>query len=210
MAETSGGWKYTDSVPEARRAALAGPGSYERMIRLVVEDARVVGTRAQPGMDPGLTDCVQPIFTLEFANTGDALFNGPFGYRAQYWAGAETGLAGNAALLAALAPKLLGSVDPTTVPELAKIDVCASVAAASAKIWIMEIPSLLMNPTRDLTVERWVAEADRGVELARWGLCAPVVSRFEVKGGLIDAYGNEVVPSRKIRRHFDIYHYGFS
>ncbi len=178
MVETSGWWKYTDSVSEARRAVLAAPGSYSQMIQLAVGDARVVGMLAQPGMDPGLTDCVQPIFTLTLAKSGDALFNGPFGYRAQCWTGAESGLAANAALLAALAPKLLGSIDPKTVPELAKVDACASVAAASAKIWIMEIRSLLANPTKDLAVERWVAEADKGVALARWGLCAPVVSRL--------------------------------
>ena len=45
----------------------------------------------------------QPIFTLELKGSGDALFNGPFGYRAQYLLGPNIGLAANAALLAALA-----------------------------------------------------------------------------------------------------------
>jgi hypothetical protein len=203
-------WGYTDNVPQERRDELAAPGSYSNIVRLVVADAQVVRARAQPGSDRGLTDCVQPIFTLELARYGDAFFNGPFGYRAQYFMSPGLGLAANFALLAALAPKLLGAVDVSAVPGLAKIDICASLAAASAKIWIAEIPSLLLSPTRDLAVARWVSEAERGVELAGWGLCAPAASKFDVKGALMDPYGNEVVPSRKVRRHFDIHHYGFS
>lgn len=210
MIETPRKWKYTDNVTEARRTALAAPGSFEVLVQSVSDDASIVKITAKPGWDSGLTDCVQPIFVVDLPKTGDALFNGPWGYRAQYWASAEQGLAGNSMLLAALAPKLLGAVDTKAVPDLAKIDICASLHAASAKIWIKESQSLLVNPTRDLNVDRWALEAQKGVELALWGLCAPEVSKFEVKGALIDSYGNEVVPFRKIRRHYDIYHYGFS
>jgi hypothetical protein len=83
-------------------------------------------------------------------------------------------------------------------------------APTSAKFWIQEIPSLLQNPTIDLKVERWYAEAQRGVQLAQWGLSAPGETKFVVKGALLDPWGNEVVPSRKITRHYDIHHYGFS
>jgi hypothetical protein len=212
MTEIGDAWKYTESVPETRRSTLAAPRSFREMIRLVVEDVSVVRVRAKPGCAPSSTHCIQPIFTLELKGSGDALFNGPFGYRAQYLLGPNIGLVANAALLAALAAKLLGAVDTVAEPALAKIDVCQSLAAASAKLWIdeAESASIFANPTRELAVERWVAEADNGVELAKWGLCAPHASRFEVKGALIDAYGNEVVPARKIRRHFDIHHYGFS
>ncbi len=68
----------------------------------------------------------------------------------------------------------------------------------------------LANPPRDLEIDRWVSEAANGVQLAHWGLAAPLVSWFEVKGALVDPYGNEVVPYRKIRRHYEIFHYGFS
>jgi hypothetical protein len=203
-------WKYTDGVSDDRRATLAGPGSFDEVIRLVFDDARVIRARAQSGSDRGLTDCVQPIFTLELPNTGDALFNGPWGYRAQYWVSPGQGLAANCMLLAALTPKLLGAMNTREEQSLAKLDVCASLHAASAKIWIQEVPSLLINPTADLDVERWALEARNGVELARWGLSAPQVTKFEVKGALMDPYGNEVVPVRKVRRHYDIHHYGFS
>jgi len=210
MIDTLAAWKYTDRVDEARRAALANTGSFDEMVRFVSDDAREIRARSETGRDRGLTDCIQPIFTLELPNAGDPLFNGPWGYRAQYWVSAGHGLAGNSALLAALAPRLLGAMDTRAEPRLAKIDVCASLHAASAKIWIQEIPSLLIDPTADLNVERWVFEARNGVELARWGLAAPLVTKFEVKGALIDPYGNEVVPLRKVRRHYEIHHYGFS
>jgi hypothetical protein len=119
-------------------------------------------------------------------------------------------LAANTALLAALAPKLLGAVDVGAVPDLMKIDLYASLHAASAKIWIQEIPSLLRDSDADLDVERWVSEARRGCRLARTALLAPKVTTFEVKCALIDPYGNEVVPRAKVRRHYDIHHYGFS
>lgn len=203
-------WRYTNSVPETRRAALAEPGCFAELVAFVKEDAEEIHVRACRGADPGLTDCIQPIFTLKLPKTGDPLFNGPWGYRAQYWLSPLTGLTANATLLAALMPKLLAAVDIDAAPELAKINVCTSLCATSAKIWIQEIPSLLLNPTTDLDIERWREEAQRGVQLARWGLSAPEVARFEVKGALIDPHGNEVVPTRKILRHQDIHHYGFS
>ena len=203
-------WKYTEHVDEARRAVLAAPGSFEEIIRFVKVDARVTGVRTEPGRDEGLRDCLQPIFTIELPNAGDPLFNGPWGYRAQYWMSAGHGLAANTALVVALFPKLLDAVDITAVPDLMKIDLRASLHAASAKIWIQEIPSLLKDAKPDLDVERWASEARRGVPLACTGLLAPMVTVFEVKGALIDPYGNEVVPRAKVQRHYDIHQYGFS
>jgi hypothetical protein len=78
------------------------------------------------------------------------------------------------------------------------------------KFWIQDPLFLLVAPTEDLNVQPWLAEAQRGVPLARWGVCAPETTRFEVKGALLDPYGNEVIPSKKIGRHHDIHHYGFS
>lgn len=210
MNDTLRDWKYADSVSQTRRDALAQPGSYEELVRLVTADAREIRVYALPGHDRGLIHCIQPVFEFELPNTGDALFNGPWGYRAQYWASPWQGLAANGRLLASLAPKLLGAVDIAAAPDLAKINVCTSLYAASAKIWIQEIPSLLLQPTVDLDIERWATEATRGVELARWGISAPCVTKFQVKGALLDPYNNEIVPTRKIKRHHDIHHYGFS
>lgn len=203
-------WGYGERVSEQRRATLAAPSSFESLIQMVKEDARDVQARAQPGYDRGLTDCLQPIFTFELPNTGDALFNGPWGYRAQYWISPGSGLAANAMLLAALTPTLLSAVDTAAQPDLAKMDLCASLSAASAKIWIRESTSVLIDAQADLDVERWVRAAENGIELARWGLVAPEATKYEVKGALLDPCGHEIVPSRKIRRHYDIHHYGYS
>jgi hypothetical protein len=196
-------------VPEVRRAALASAGSFQALLEQVVADVCNIRVRAEAGRSHGLTDCVQPLFTFDLPTTGDALFNGPFGYRAQYWARPEQGLMANASLLGALAPKLLGALDTCADPELARIDVCAAIGAASAKIWIRESSSLA-TPSADLAVERWVENARRGVELAKIGLMAPEIAKFEIKGALIDPYGHEVVPADKIRRHYQLHHYGFS
>src|SRR5262245_53768595 len=206
---TAEDWKYGDHVPEARRIALASAGSFVALAEQVVADVSNIRVRAGRGRDKGLTDCVQPLFNIDLPQTGDALFNGPFGYRAQYWVGPDQGLAANARLLAALAPKLLGALVTCTDELLSRIDVCAALSAASAKIWIRE-SSLLIDGRADLNIDRWTDNARNGVELARFGLMAPEISKFEVKGALIDPHGHEVVPVGKIRRHFQIHHYGFS
>jgi hypothetical protein len=203
------GWDYSHHVPEARRITLASAGSFAALLEQVVADVRNIRIRLEAGRAKGLTDCVQPLFNLDLPKTGDALFNGPFGYRAQYWRGPGEGLAANAALLAALAPKLLGALETCTDPELSRIDVCAAIEAASAKFWI-RASSFLMMPTEDLAVARWAENARKGVELAKMGLIAPEITKFEVKGALIDQYGHEVVPADKTRRHYQIHHYGFS
>jgi len=203
------GWEYNDHVPEARRIALGSAGSFPALLEQVVADATNIRVRVESGRAKGLTHCIQPLFNLDLPKTGDALFNGPFGYRAQYWLGPGQGLAANATLLAALASRLLGALETCTDHDLSRIDVCAAIGAASAKIWIRESLSLTA-PSADLNVGRWVDNASKGIELAKLGLMAPEITKFEVKGALIDPYGHEVVPAEKIRRHFQIHHYGFS
>jgi len=210
MQDVDSAWKYSDAVERERRRTLASPASYEELVRLVVEDAQSISARAEPGRDQGLTHCMQAVFEFELPTTGDPLFNVPRGYRAQYWKSPSDGLAANAFLVSVLASRLLGAVDPSSDHRLTSFDVCASLHAASAKLWIQEIPSWLAQPTEDLNVERWLDAARRGVDLARWGVCAMPVVKFQVKGALLDPSGNEVVPLRKIRRHYDIHHYGFS
>jgi hypothetical protein len=201
-------WKYAKGFPVSRREALEAPGSFDELVRLVVADAQNIRFRIESGTDRGLTGCLQPVFNLDLPSTGDALFNGPWGYRAQYWSSAEGGLSANSRLLAALAPKLLAAISPDD-PRLARTNVCTSLRAVSAKIWIREGSGIAEAPI-ELNVDRWVDAWREGVELARMGLTAPSHEKFEIKGAWLDAYGNEVVPSRKVGRHFDIHHYGYS
>src|SRR5258706_6771399 len=210
IPDITSGWLYMDGIPAKRQSALAAPTSFDELVVLAKGEICKIRVRLEPGRDPGLTDCLQPVFSFELPTVGDRLFNGPYGYRAQYWRDPFIGLKANALLVAALTPRLVAVIDGDADASFAKVDVCASLRAISAKFWIQEIPSLLVSPTEDLNVERWRAEAQRGVQLARWGLSAPEVTKFDVKGALLDPHGNERVPSRKIARHYDIHHYGFS
>jgi hypothetical protein len=208
VAATSS-WAYTDRVPQSRRDALARFSSFEELLKAAVADASNIKVVARPGGDHGLTQSVQTVFYVDFPSTGDALHNGPHGYRAQYLLDPWVGLASNHRLIEALTPKLIGSVDLEAQPALRKVNVCASLSATSAKIWIRE-GSVLLEKAEDLAVTSWVAEARRGVELAAWGVMAPTAERFEVKGALLTEEGHEMVPSRKIRRHMQIHQYGYS
>ena len=209
MRDPTTEWRFSVSVDETRRRKLCRAKSFEQLVDEVLDDVRVIRAIAEPGRDPGLTDCFQPVFFLELAVTGDALFNGPQGYRAQYWTDPWRGLEANALLLSALQPKLLAAVDTTDQPKLSEIDVSASLSAVSAKFWIREARSTITK-SRDLQVEPWLSAADNGIEKAISGLAAPQTSKYEVKGALLDKHGNERVPARKIGRHHEIHRFGFS
>lgn len=111
-------WRYTTSLPGTRRTQLLEPTTFAQLIERVLEDVTVTGLKAKPGSDPGLTDCIQPVFTIDLPNTGDALFNGPWGCRAQYWRHPAQGLAANAKILSALArTKAIERGKPTPCPR---------------------------------------------------------------------------------------------
>jgi hypothetical protein len=44
-------WKYTARVSESRQATLASPGSFDRMLQLVTEEACDISVRYEPGRD---------------------------------------------------------------------------------------------------------------------------------------------------------------
>jgi hypothetical protein len=203
------GWNYRDHISEERRARLSSAGSFAALVEFVIGDATNIALRVEPGRAAGLSDCLQPLFTLDLPTTGDAFFSGPFGYRAQYWLGPGNGLAANVAILNALSIKLLAAVAACNDERVARIDVGAAIRAVSAKIWIRE-SSALLNPTADLAVERWAVAAQNGIELAKLGLMGPEATKFEIKGALLDPHGHEVIPASKIARHWQIHHYGYS
>jgi hypothetical protein len=201
-------WIYSSNIDSSRQQSLAKPGSFEELVRITKADILDISVRSEPGRSAGLKHAWQPVFSFHLPTAGDPLFNGPWGYRAQYWLSPEQGLAANAMLISALKPKLLAAVDLDREPDLKKINICSSLVAASAKFWIDEKAQSRFS--RDLAVERWKTEAERGNEKAEWGLCAPEATKFEIKGALIDPYGNELVPEIKICRHIEIHNYGFS
>jgi hypothetical protein len=208
-ATSTSSWAYTARVSQSRRQALARFASFAELVKAAVADASNIKAVARPGNDRGLTQTFQPIFYVDLPSTGDALHNGPHGYRAQYLLDPWIGLAANNRLIEALTPKLMNSVDLDAQPALRKVNICSSLSASSAKIWVRE-GSELLEDSEDLAVASWLEEARCGVELAKWGLMAPLAERFEVKGALLTEEGHEIVPARKVRRHFQIHQYGYS
>jgi hypothetical protein len=193
-------WQYTNRMVESRREALAKPGSYERLIELTVENVRNISFRFKDQIDRKLPRCEQIIFLMEVPTIGDALFNGPYGIRAQYYLDSAWGLAANARLISRLSPKLLAAFDGDD-PDF----VITSLRAASAKIWIFEDDVLNeYDLPPELAIERWKSSGETA------GLIAPYPHRFEVKGALLDSNRNEVVPYGKVDRHYQINDYGFA
>jgi hypothetical protein len=203
------GWSYSNSFSAERRAALDRYESFDALLAAVVADVQFVGAWPKPGVHETLTHCTQPVFSIKLPRTGDALFNGPCGYRAQYWHSPARGLAANAELIEALWPVLRDALTPEQRTSLTAIDLYTALHAASAKVWVVE-SSAYNDPPRDLAVERWLLAADAGNDSARKGLYAPDDGRFEVKGALFDAHRQEVVPRDKVLRHHAIHDYGFT
>ena len=93
MPTAATSWHYTKSVTTERRAALSEPASFDELVALAKGEICHIRLRIQPGRDPGLTDCLQPVFSFDLPGVGDRLFNGPFGYRAQDGKGHSTACA---------------------------------------------------------------------------------------------------------------------
>src|SRR5262245_3916590 len=98
-------WRYTEDVPHVRREKHLMAGSFERMIELVAEDASKISTRLKPNESKRLPESRQVVFSFSLPNVGDAFFNGPYGYRAQYYLSAARGLAANAQLISSMREK---------------------------------------------------------------------------------------------------------
>ncbi|MDM0022105.1 hypothetical protein [Variovorax saccharolyticus] len=99
-ANTTNAWRYSEGMPVDRKAWLAAPGSFAGMAAAAVAAASAPHLRAKPGREGPCVGHWQPIFSFTVPRVvGDALFNGPYGLRAQYWRSPACGLAANAALV---------------------------------------------------------------------------------------------------------------
>lgn len=203
------GWKFAEHFPDERRARLESIRSFDEVVVFVARDMRSVVVSSCRGRDPGLTECVRPVFTVEVPNSFDAFFNSPAGYRAQFLADADLGQAANSRLIHELLGELMNSIAGTAAEELSGIDIKSSLLAASAKVWVHEDDFPFQRLTCDLAVEPWLKASSQYLK-AKWGLCAPQHAKMQIKGAFIDPWGNEVVPKGKIKRRFEIHDYGFS
>lgn len=202
-------WDYAAHIDPHRIARLRECPTFERLVDAIVTEAKVLSVKHQRGRDPTLAGAVQAVAAIELPDTGDLLFNSERGYRGAYWRAPAVGLAANMALIEALRPKLKTALQTASPIELDATTAMRSFEAVSAKVWPDE-GAFDWIDCRCLVVERWISAANRGELRARWGLMAPAVTRFEVKGALFDPHGNEIVPAAKASRHFEIHLYGWS
>jgi hypothetical protein len=143
--------------------------------------------------------------------TCDAFFNGPTGYRAQYYIDPDLGQAANGYTIETLHAKLEHAFLAGQLPDIARDEMVYGLRAASAKIWIEE----QSDRTPALAVDRWVDSArENGGLKSQMALTAPQGVTLEVKGAWIHRASNnvftELVTDEKIKRRFEISATGFS
>ncbi len=210
MKIASAQWKLSERLSQDRRYSLLEPIEYEELVDLAAQDITQITIRIKPGEDPGLTHARQPIFSFALPTVGDRLFNGQFGYRAQYWRDPYRGIWANAHLIRTFAQRLKESFDEAMGRDPSEIDILSALEALSAKFWIDESYVDFSKPEPDLEIQRWLEHARSGSRQAHRGLMAPDTTRFCIRGALLDRYGHELVPESKRGRHNEIYQYGFS
>ncbi|MEJ2107689.1 MAG: hypothetical protein P8X48_10235 [Acidiferrobacteraceae bacterium] len=202
-------WKFAIGFPEKRKKDLAGIGHFLDVVALVHNSMHAIHVRPKHGRDGGLKQATQAIFTFSVSREAfDAFFNSAAGYRAQYLVNPLVGLAMNLYLLKRIEQPLIEAAFHSGEPELS--DAKRSLRAVSSKIWIDEDFYVFNPPSRDLAIETWEKEANAGSDKAKWGLSAPEGTRLQVKGALLDRWGNELVPQKKVLRHEEIHRYGYS
>jgi hypothetical protein len=202
-------WKFAIGFPEKRKGDLAGIGHFLDVVALVHDSMHAIHVRPKHGRDEGLKQATQAIFTFSVSREAfDAFFNSAAGYRAQYLVNPLVGLAMNLYLLKRIEGPLIEAAARSGEPELDGAR--RSLRAASSKIWIDESFYVFNPPSRDLAIETWEKEANAGSDKAKWGLSAPEGTRLQVKGALLDRWGNELIPQTKVLRHEEIHRYGYS
>jgi hypothetical protein len=204
-------WKFAPEFDPRRREELYNVPSFAEVISMLEGSVHDVHVKAEPGREPELVECLQPVFTLSVSGSAfDAFFNSPNGYRGCYLQHVNLGVAANLDLVAALHDRLVDNATRACIPELGSIDVSDSLRATSCKAWIHEDDFPFQDVTKDLAVDAWLSAAASGAKKANWGLCAPKGSRIQIKGALLDPHGHEVVPRTKVLRRYEIQRFGFS
>jgi len=205
-------WIFAPSFDRSRRERLEKFDSFDEIVEIICLKAQIMDACVREGEELGPSDCWRPAVSLSVdAETFDAFFNSPGGYRAQYLCDPDHGQAANGQLLRALEPVLTNAViERCGEKRLSRERIRNTFLANSAKIWPDEETLDFAEATIDLAIERWKQPCDWINAPQHAGLWAPEGTRLKVFGAFIDAYGNEIVSRKKIRRRFDIHECGFS
>ena len=198
-------WQFSSALPIERVTSLRAWRDFEHIVGSLLESP-VEGFWWEPFRSPRLHGCNRASFTLKVEPTAyDAFFNSPKGYRAQYAISPSAGETANRRLLDALEPLLMRTAAAqNSVPSSL---VLKSLRCVDAKVWIdeLEVEDQLSDPKPAIAYDAWEFDSLDGQ-----GLRAPVGTRLEVKGGWLDAHGDERRDSLKASRSVQISRTGYS
>jgi hypothetical protein len=192
-------------MPEDRVARLMLYQSFAAIANLVADaDIREFVWERFEGL--ALQGCHRASYLLKVnPTTYDAFFNSQAGYRAQFAISVIDGERANRHILALMERKLIAFV--SSGQEVPEDLVRASISALEAKLWIYEreVEDQMGREDVDIQFARWNTLSEDGV-----GLLAPLGTLLELKGGWIDATGQERSnPAKKLRAE-EIYKTGYS
>ena len=179
--------------------SIAEITTHEAMQAAIDRRAAVAWERGHLMQDCGRAIAVFPISPITF----DALFNGPSGYRAQYYLSTSEGAAFNRMLVMALLKAAERAYDPDRVPQTWPI-VQASLDGCWSKLWIFnDTDAFTSAPPGELRPRRRAERHPTGI-----ALCAPLPSNpaIELKGTWLsnDGYHQTQDPlkfDRDVRLH---------
>ncbi|MDM0107807.1 hypothetical protein QTH97_22870 [Variovorax sp. J22R24] len=211
-------WPYRNVSPE-RQADLARFGSFAALLEAAAQEAECRFVRWEDGEGAVPPQFYRPVFSVRLPATGDALFNGPHGLRAAYYANPAEGAEATRALLRGLEGKLLDALPAPVKPGQDRGCAELSLRAPGAKIWSEANPEGIDpdGPGPQLANERWRAAAiaeSAGFSKcdARRGIDASPIEILDVKGGWRSAIGKTITTPDKQphRRAKDIHEKGSS
>jgi hypothetical protein len=208
MVPKSDEWD-TSKLPDSRRAYLDHGLSFEDITAATLSEAQVRKNWIRPYEDApeGYENYRQVCFRVRIGHKNcDLIYNAPDGLRGRYWQSPDKGFLATRLLIDALKPKLLEFTKVN--PLSADIDeVCASLDAPSAKVWVRENISYAGPKLR---IRRWEAnEIILGSKGRLWRWTA-YEDEIDVKGALLGPAGNEAIPDGKRDRSCQIHHNGFT
>jgi hypothetical protein len=214
----------TSQLPGHRRAYLDSRHSFEEIARTVVSEARVLDCWSEPYRHPpkgAPTGIRQVCFRVCVSEqTFDLLYNASDGLRGRYWQSPDVGFLATCSLISSLEPDFLAFAEkhPPNARRgqaMGSADICASLRAASAKIWIREKDAsgntkINLNVGPQLKVLRWEQNESRTGHNRPFWRWTPCENEIEIKGALLDPQGGEHVPEGKRDRSCQIHLYGFT
>lgn len=226
-------WKFRPKKVEAQRLrSLEQDFPFSAITQRVADEMTDIKFYPEKGKTEAKNKKRAEFFFRIDTKTLDIFFNGPQGYRAQYYLDPQRGNDCNRFMIDILKGKLIEAARQASQELMTIEQIEKSLEYESAKIWIDEGKSSLNKKCSDpqeilvLEVPRWVAAMNQ--VLAAWnagqqpeptimdrallGVQAPVGvgGHMKVLGAWLDVNDRVFVVQSKINRAQQIYNYGFS